>query len=83
MESAYSDQRRGFRTAETCKGRREAFCPADPERRCHMPEEEITDGLMMKYVRWMMRNGKDKEEYTEEEIDAFVDRFMRERMAGG
>ena len=48
-----------------------------------MPEEEITDGLMMKYVRWMMRNGKDKEEYTEEEIDAFVDRFMRERMAGG
>ena len=53
------------------------------ERRCRMPEEEITDGLMMKYVRWMMRNGKDKEEYTEEEIDAFVDRFMRERMAGG
>ena len=46
-----------------------------------MPEEEITDELIMGFLRFV--KGDVGESFSDEEIEAMMDAYMRSRMAGG
>ena len=54
--------------------------PADP-RDDTMPDEEITDEIIMGFLRFV-KNGIE-EEFTDSQIEALMDMYMRSRMAGG
>ena len=56
--------------------------PADP-RDDTMPDEEITDEIIMGFVKWAQKKAINADVHTEAEMAYWIDQYMRSRMAGG
>jgi hypothetical protein len=48
-----------------------------------MPEIELTDEIILGFVKWVQARGVSAEEASYEEIEGMIDDYMRSRVAGG
>ena len=48
-----------------------------------MPEIEMTDDVILGFIKWTQRHGVTTDNYSDEEMAKLIDDYMRSRMAGG